>query len=186
MICGHISNSCDEPVHASLLRHKRRRSAIVVRWKCPPPPRTAAPQPPGGPVSRFPRPGGPPPPQPPGVPHLRPRERPPPPQKRRAASHEWTGYPVFPSRMPPRSAVVVGAVGGILGARRLLSVLARRGVLPRIDVQVAIDVDAVTRCSVDGAIVLCSVVSVSPQGEPLPRVLELSQPCKATDSTHRL
>ena len=110
----------------------------------------------------------------------------PPPQKRRAASHEWTGYPVFPSRMPPRSAVVVGAVGGILGARRLLSVLARRGVLPRIDVQVAIDVDAVTRCSVDGAIVLCSVVSVSPQGEPLPRVLELSQPCKATDSTHRL
>ena len=111
---------------------------------------------------------------------------PPPPQKRRAASHEWTGYPVFPSRMPPRSAVVVGAVGGILGARRLLSVLARRGVLPRIDVQVAIDVDAVTRCSVDGAIVLCSVVSVSPQGEPLPRVLELSQPCKATDSTHRL
>ena len=63
------------------------------------------------------------------------------------------------SQMVRSSAVVaVGAVGGVLGARRLLSVLTRRGVLPRIDVKVAIDVD--------------SVVSVSPQGEPLPWVLE--------------
>ena len=62
-------------------------------------------------------------------------------------------------QMARRSAMVaVGAVGGVLGARRLLSALARRGVLPRIDVKVAIDVD--------------SVVSVSPQGEPLPWVLE--------------
>ena len=58
----------------------------------------------------------------------------------------------------PSAVVAVGAVGGVLGARRLLSVLTRRGVLPRIDVKVAIDVD--------------SVVGGSPQGEPLPWVLE--------------
>ena len=84
--------------------------------------------------------------------------------------------------MARRSAVVaVGAVGGVLGARRLLSALTRRGVLPRIDVKVAIDVDVVTRRS---AIVLRSVVSVSPRAS---RCLGCSsQPCKATDPTHRL